>query len=383
MIKAAAIGLGAIFLVLAGLYFSGYGGQLAWQAFLAYNKPSGEFDPATAVAAPEYSDRRNWSALPDKSDPADLVPAGIGVEAQGQQPIDTFFIHPTGYLKSASWTSPMDPNSGTEENTLWMMANQASAFNGCCNVYAPRYREATIISYFGSPVVRDEVLGFAYQDVERAFEYFLEHYSRGRPFIIASHSQGTHHAMRLLKDVIDVDDLHERMVAAYLIGSIVIPVTSGWFDSMAHISVCQNADDLHCVMHWDTMPEGSAPLERPEESLCTNPLSWQVNGEVAGAELNDGAVVPEGIYNVAFGGSDDAPTQQHFESLGEPVKGQTWAQCQDGSLYVKDQAGTGFEAMGSGNLGSYHGLDYALFYMNVHNNAKLRSSRYLASQAAD
>jgi hypothetical protein len=45
-----------------------------------------------------------------------------------------------------------------------MMANQASAYNGCCNVYAPRYRQANIFAYFRGN--RDEVL---------AFDYFLEH----------------------------------------------------------------------------------------------------------------------------------------------------------------------------------------------------------------
>ena len=31
-----------------------------------------------------------------------------------------------------------------------------------------------------------------------AFQYYLEHYNNGRPFIIASHSQGTYHAKRLI-----------------------------------------------------------------------------------------------------------------------------------------------------------------------------------------
>ena len=222
VVKVAGIVLGVLSAVLIGLYLSGYGQDLAGQAFLAYNTPSGEFDPDAAVEAPIYDDPVFWAALPDSSDPADLVPAGIQSQTQ-RQPVDTFFIHPTGYLTSTSWTSPMNPDSGTEENTLWMMANQASAYNGCCNVYAPRYREATIVSYFGEPSVRDEVLGFAYQDVKRAFEHYLEFYNQGRPFIIAGHSQGSHHALRLLSEVIDSSELHERMVAAYLIGSIVIP----------------------------------------------------------------------------------------------------------------------------------------------------------------
>jgi len=380
LLKGIGILLGVLTLVGAGLYLSGYGGTLAWQAFVVYNEPSADFDPLDAVAAPDYSNSANWAARPDQVDLADLVPLGIDAPEQAQQPVDTFFIHPTGFLNSSSWTSPMNPQSATEENTLWMMANQASAYNGCCNVYAPRYREATIMSYFGTEEDREEVLKFAYQDVKRAFEYYLENYNQGRPFIIASHSQGTHHAVRLLSDVIDTGELHERMVAAYLIGSVIIPVPNSWFESMNHISPCQSADDLHCVVHWDTMPEGALPIERTDDSLCTNPLSWRVNEERADESLNEGAVVPEGSFNVAIGRGDDAPTRPVFEALGEPLPAHTWAQCKEGSLFVRNQDGTGFEKMGSGNMGSYHGLDYALFYMNIRNNAKLRSNQFFDDQ---
>ena len=69
----------------------------------------------------------------------------------------------------------MDPDSGTEENTHWMMANQASAFNGCCNVYAARYREASIFAYLSATEAETaEVLAFAYQDVAAAFAHFIK-----------------------------------------------------------------------------------------------------------------------------------------------------------------------------------------------------------------
>jgi hypothetical protein len=382
-IKIVGVLFAALLIMLIGLYLSGYGEKLAGAAFLAYSTPATDFDPEQAPPAPDYSDPANWAALPSKSDPADLIPAGVGADAQGSLPVDTFFIHPTGYLRSASWTSPMDPDSATEENTLWMMANQASAYNGCCNVYAPRYREATLASYFEDVELRDEVLGFAYEDVKRAFEYFLQHYNQGRPFVVASHSQGSHHAIRLLKEVVDSSELRQRMVAAYLIGAIVIPVSPAWFASMSHIAACQRADDLRCVVHWDTMPEGAPAFERPAETLCTNPLSWRVDEELVGADANEGAVVPEGTYNLEFGPEEDAPTGQVFDSLAAPVPGQTWAQCRDGSLFARDQTGTEFEAMGSSSQGIYHGLDYALFYMNIRNNAMLRSNRYLETTGAD
>lgn len=378
-LKLAGISLAVLAVITAGLYASGYGQSLMFKAFVAYNKPAGTFNEDDAVTAPDYGNREFWAALPDMQDPADLVPSGIDAIVQGEGKVDTFFIHPTGYLRSASWMSPMDKNSGTEENTMWTMSNQASAYNGCCNVYAPRYREATIFSYFESPEQRDLLLGFAYQDVKRAFKYYLENYNQGRPFIIASHSQGTHHAKRLLKEVIDASDLHERMVASYMIGAVLIPISPAWFDSMQHITACQTADALHCVVHWDTRAEGSAGVERPQESLCTNPLTWLVNEDMADAALNEGAVVAEGNYILGFGKTEDLATGQKFMALGTPRPGQTAAQCRDGTLFVTNQSDNDFgRPMGGGN-GDYHGLDYALFYMNIHYNAKLRVETYLTN----
>jgi len=363
-----------IALIAIALSVSGLGGRLFFMAFAAYNKPEGTFDPADAVAAPDYSDVENWAALPTTSDYADLVPKGISAGTQGEFPVDVFFIHPTGFLTSGSWTSPMDVDSGTEENTRLMMANQASAFNGCCNVYAPRYRQGNIFAYFGEAQERDRVLGFAYQDVRRAFDYFINHYNQSRPFIIASHSQGTHHALRLLEDVIDPSDLHKRMVAAYLIGSTLIPVSPSWFDAMSNIKPCSQEDDLHCVIHWDSKPEGAPAYERPEPSLCTNPLSWRTDEEIAAASLNKGALPRAGKRNDAMGKAADTPGNQKVIALRKPISALVSAQCKGGTLYVGEPAVSGFE---TDRMGTYHLLEYSLFYMNIHNNAKLRAQGLL------
>jgi len=98
---------------------------------------------------------------------------------------------------------------------------------------------------------------------------------------------------------------------------------------------------------------------------------------MAPATLNAGAVAPAGIYNATFGRKEDSAIGQVFDKLAAPVKSQTWAQCRGGSLFAKDQAGTRFFAMGSNELNTYHGLDYALFYMNIRNNAVLKSNLFI------
>ena len=48
----------------------------------------------------------------------------------------------------------------------------------------------------------------------------------------------------------------------------------------------------------------------------------------------------------------------------------------NGLLFVTDQTGTRFQAFGVSE-GNYHGLDYALFYIDIRENAILKVKTYL------
>ena len=372
--------IGVLALVIAGiggLYLTGNGMLLTifWAATMG--GPSLPFNESEAVEPPSYSDPDNWAALPSRVGVEDMIPKGIGDEdIQGSAPVDVFFVHPTGFLRGKSWTYSMDKNSATEENTQWMMANQASPFNGCCNVYAPRYRQANIFSYFQEDEVRDQVLGFAYQDVRRAFEYFIANFSDGKPFILASHSQGTHHSSRLLQELIDGTELSQRMVAAYIIGGTI---QRKIFNDMKTVTLCDSPTDLHCAIHWDTWSEDVIDTEMPgvAENVCTNPLSWRLNGGLTEKSSHLGAVVASGVFQVELSGSDVA-TGVAFDPLGSPIKNMLRAQCKDGALYISDQTDTPFgEQGGSFGGGNYHGLDYPVFHMDIRENAKERVQEYL------
>lgn len=351
--------------------------------------PDHDFDAARAVAAPDYADESAWAALPSKADEADLIPQGVGEpEEQENAPVDVFFIHPTGYLRGASWNSPIDLESATGENTRWMLANQASAFNGCCRVYAPHYREASIFAFFdvggrnGFPA-----FDLAYRDVLRAFDHFIGRMSDGRPFIIASHSQGTFHAERLLAERVDTTPLFERLVAAYIIGA-GLPLDV-FERSYRRIAPCEGATDLHCVISWDTIGEGGRrgfdslqwdegryERSKGKRTLCTNPLSWRRSEEKAPASRNLGAQPIAGRYIMEFWGPDE-PRGIRYTKLRSPLPGHTWAQCRNGTLFVEPQLEEPFASHTLPIGKNYHGLDYALFYMDIRENAKARVRAYL------
>ena len=120
-------------------------------------------------------------------------------DVQATAEVDVFFVHPTTFFGTAGWNQSLDDTSTNQLTDMFVLRSQASVFNSCCRIYAPRYRQATIFSFMDSSGSGKDALQLAYGDVERAFDYYIEHYNQGRPFILAGHSQGSVHARTLLE----------------------------------------------------------------------------------------------------------------------------------------------------------------------------------------
>lgn len=353
----------------AAIYFTGN----TLNIFVWLTKPSHGWDLALKAPAPDYAEAESWAARPGKDSFASYAPKGT-ISQPGERTVDVFFVHPTGFLSGTEWNSPLNPNSRTEENTKWMMANQASAFSSCCNIYAPRYREASFFRYLSAPPdIATKAMDFAYADIERAFQHFLDHENKGRPFIIASHSQGTSHAFRLIKDHVDGTNTAGRMIAAYLIGS---DVTNAGAAMLKTVRVCDGEADLGCIIHWATFGEGGKPFPGMSNDLvCVNPLTWKRNGQRAPASLHKGGVPFTGKFSLKMWG-DDSPQGMTFPPLKAPIPNHTWAECKDGMLVVAGQTGTPFGGADMGGK-NYHGLDYSLFHMDIRANAQARVEAFM------
>lgn len=185
------------------------------QFFLSIT-PEYSFSEKEPPKAPDYSDENYWVAFPGKKSMALLDPEkDLNNEPKG---IDCFFIHPTGFFLK-EWNYDLDLNSATSQRTDLMLATQASVFSGTCNIYAPEYRQATfaaISQNLGEDSVK--ALELAYKDVKAAFKLFLDVHSNGKPFFIASHSQGALHAQRLISEKVFKEALSTKLISAYLIG---------------------------------------------------------------------------------------------------------------------------------------------------------------------
>ena len=305
-----------------------------------------------APAAPDYANPNSWAAMPTKKDPADRTPGEILKDQQDKAKADVFYIHPTIYFKTRGgnrlWNANLKDDKLNEAVDETAMLNHASIFNAAGRIYAPRYRQAHIKVFYpvGEPV-SEQALDTAYADVLAAFDHYLANYNEGRPIIIASHSQGTTHAKRLVADRFDQKPLKRQLVVAYLVG---MPVSA---DAYQSIPVCQTAAETGCFVSWRTYREDFIPKKTYRDTVANiavvNPLSWTTEEVRAPASLNLGGV----LYNYDKG----------------PLPELVWAERRGAGLFTNKPKFFGDILF---NRKNYHVGDYNLFWLNIRKNASTR-----------
>lgn len=315
-----------------------------------YFQIQSEYAQGETPPPPAYDNRAHWAALPTLKDAADSVPNKSSLkDQQAEATADVFFIHPTTFTHKPTnqfiWNADVNDaalNRKTQESTI---LNQASIFNGSCRVYAPYYRQAHYHAFVTTrPEDARQALDLAYEDVKAAFEYYLTHYNQGRPLVLAAHSQGTVHAVRLLKDFFDGKELRKQLVVAYLVGRAISPA------AFATIIPTEKPDETGVWASWCTFGRDYYP-DRYDDyykgSQSTNPLLWNSSKDFAPKELNLGGVG----YRFTF-----APQMAD-------------AQNQDGILWINRPNVQGARLVKNTN---WHRADMNLFYMNIRENVKVR-----------
>jgi hypothetical protein len=356
--------LALVVLVLGGYLFRS---ELTMLLIAGAIAPDEDFESTPRPPAPDYGQPSAWAARPDVDDPSDARPAGAA-PAPEPAPVKVFFVHPTTFMSASGWNQPLDDADANWIVDERVMRHQASVFNSCCGVYAPRYRQANFYAFLDADGDGDKALDLAYADVSNAFHAFLDEIGPGTPFILAGHSQGSAHATRLLREQIAGTSLERRLVAAYLVGFSVTE------DQLGGVPVCTSAAATGCVVAWNTV-EGNGPGLFPEMALiCVNPLTWRQDGAPAGRALNLGAIGFE-----SWGPTD---AERRDPSLArdmtvEPAAAD--ARCVNANLRVEDLHSSSFPARMPGN--SLHMYDYSLFHMNIRANAEARTAAYLTTDA--
>jgi hypothetical protein len=259
--------------------------------------PQIPYDVYKPPPAPDYAKAGAWAQLPEPAD------------AHG---VDVFFVHPTTFDGGKDWNGPIGDKAAADVYVRVMAPNYAAPFARAGRVFAPGYRQASL--YTSLTVFDDaiEAREFAYGDVHAAFQYFLEHLSDGRPFILVGVEQGGELASRLLADEIAPDPtLRRRLVAAYLIETVT---PADEFAVGAPVPACRKRDEAGCVVAWISARQGDFPrviniltrskvwdragrlvnLDR-RPVLCVNPLMGAESTDLAPPKLNLGAANATGL----------------------------------------------------------------------------------------
>jgi hypothetical protein len=255
-----------------------------------FKKVHAQNNVTSNIKITNYSDLNNWAAHPWKKDLSDSISDGIIDRRVNDSSVDVFFIYPTTYLQKefVVWNADVNDIAINDKTDNSAILYQASAFNEQSRLFAPRYQQAHINSFYINPEIAKEYFDIAYNDVKSAFEYYLKNYNNGRPIIIASHSQGTKHAGRLLKEFFDDKPLQKQLVCAYIIG---MPIPDNYFPTL---KPCTNENQTGCFVGWRTYKNGYVPALIEEEkfkSIVVNPLTWTTDENYASTKLNKGGIL--------------------------------------------------------------------------------------------
>lgn len=292
--------------------------------FQSFQDPGEPFQTYEKPAAPDYTLPEAWIALPDLTDDPYHHPTDG----------DAFIIVPSVYRGGEHWNLPTDDIKRRNKLERIIRPNYVAPYGSAGRLFAPHYRQASLYTFM---TIREDARlaqDFAYQDIKRAFEYFLKNSPPERPIIIAGHGQGASHAQRLLADFFQ-GPLKDRLAAAYIIDH---PLPLDKFEtSLSKLSPCEAETDTGCVAAFGAfMPDDDVIARRYVDRLtvfddgdynivsgrpllCTNPLFWNRSADYAPRRLHLGGVAAEGLD------PEIAPTA---------LAKQTGAQCMDGILYI-------------------------------------------------
>lgn len=355
-----------VLVLLAAFAFALWGDRMMRTAFV----PSVAFAPLPARSPSDYAGAALWYVTPGEGQirspagaPALKKPAGLASPA-------IFFVHPTSYLERTAWNAPPG-NAGADEAAERYIDLNASAFAPLGPVWAPGYRQATFGAFLTDKPEARRALDAAYGDVAAAFAAFLEANPSG-PIILAGHSQGSLHLIRLIHERVRGTPVAERIVAAYLPGW---PISVEADLPALGLAACRSPEQTRCVLSWQSFGQPAEPADvigafeagtgltgRPRKGthmLCVNPLT----------------------------GSADRPSAPATASLGMSAREEEG----DGRIFAAAGVGAACDSRGllilstNPDLGpfvlpgnNYHVYDSALFWANIRADALRRTAAFPA-----
>ncbi len=309
-------------------------------------------EPGPGPVAPDYADPANWSAR----------------ESGSAKPVDVFYIHPTTF-RSEDWNQQMDNQTARAWTDLSVRDRQLDAFAACCARFMPHYRQASSRAFVERAGEGAKAYAFAYADVRRAFLHYLAHDNKGRPFILAGHSQGALHGLKLLRSEIAGTPTERLLVAAYLPG-LGIPAGS----LPPGIPSCAHPDSTGCVASWNSFADGSDVAAYVARSVADNGTPGGDTRLICSNPLTFDTDIPAAPADAARGARPGSPQPGPVPAL---ESGKVAAACRDGVLMVSPDPSLKVDRLPGGVL---HMADIAMFWADISSNASLRVAAWMRSR---
>ncbi len=325
--------------------------------------PQGHYVAPPPSSGPDYSNLDNWLARPGIANDPSWWRPGTEPRPLATRPAHAFYVHPTTYLQGDRWNAAIRPGGDTEFRTRLFTRSQASALADVATVWAPRYRQAAYGAFLLDSEDSAKSLALAYSDVSAAFAEFLKQVPAGEPIILAGHSQGALHLLRLLEE--HKAQLQGRLAAAYVVGW---PISATADLPALGFPECRSQQQSGCILSWLSFAEPANPSlilksweasqgvsggkRRREDVLCVNPITGSA-GTAASPAANPGTLVPASNFTTA-----------------ELVPGAVGARCDDGLLVIDGEIPALGPFVLPGN--NYHVYDFALFWSAIQRDARQR-----------
>ena len=306
----------------------------------------------TDTTAPDYSLSENW--------------AYIG-EGPNDASADVFFICPTVYSGDEDVFNMSLSDEETKADFLGATNMEKGIYDEDARFFAPYYRQAGLNVYELSAEEREPWLQFAYKDISRAFDYYLEHENEGQPIILAGFSQGADLCIRLLKDKFEDPALQEQLISCYAIGW---SITEEELSEYPWLNFASSKDDTGVIIAFNSEAESvtdSMMIPAGTRSLCINPLNWTTDSTPADKSLNKGACFTDYDGNI---------TEEIPELTG------AYIDPERGALKITDVTPEDYPAgLYIFEAGIYHLYDYQFFYRNLQENVSVRIDAYMDAEA--
>lgn len=306
---------------------------------------------------PDYSSVDNWLVLPESIN----------------YPADIFYFIPTGYYPEEGEGPVCETDHpGARTRGMEHLMNKGSALITEGNFFAPMYREASIQCLFeDSDEARRNLIAGPIASTQAAFEYYMKYLNGGRPFVLASHSQGSMMLSIMLSTLFkNHPKYQEKMIAAYVIG---YGITEEYLKANPHLKFAEGADDTGVIISYNTEAPGMTAdnITLPEGSICINPISWTRGTERAPAEDSLGSCI---VIRDESGQIVERRLIPHYADAAiDPKRGVVVCSTADPKYFTIPEDPEHFP------MGILHNGDWSLYYFDLRKNARTRINAYLAS----